>query len=155
MIKRVFIIFLLSAFCYSLSKADGLSTSFADVMVPDVPLGNSWNIKNSKGSGLVLQNLGDQPILIHVKILIPQPSELRDHAEALPSVNWITIQPVDFELAPHSQEDCNVIFTIPSKRNFRGRLYQAMIFSRGVPVAKKGIGFNTGLLSRLRFKTVN
>jgi hypothetical protein len=151
--KSLIVFMMLSALSCSVSFADGLSTSFADVTVSNVPVGKPWSIKEANRSGLLLQNLGKDPIHVHVKILAPSPAELKDHAKALPSVSWIIVKPNDFELAPNAQKECDVIIEIPHRWKYRHQYFQAMIFSRGAPLEKKSITLGTGLLSRLRFKT--
>jgi len=92
---------------------------------------------------------------MHVTVLVPQPTDLRGGAVALPDPQWIVVEPDDFDVAPHAQMDCDLVITIPDKAEYRGKLFQAMIFSKGAPVKQKNITFSTGLLSRLRFQAEN
>jgi hypothetical protein len=154
--RTIYICLLPFAICHlpcRLSFADGLSTSFADVTVANVPVGKPWSIRTSRKAGLVLQNLGDRSIHVQIKIFSPRPDELRGNAEALPRADWITVLPNEFELAPHAQRDCDVIIDIPKQTEYRGRSYQAMVFSRGAPAMEKGINFGAGLVSRLHILT--
>jgi len=149
--------FILSLLCLSLGAAagwaDGLSTSFADVMITGVPAGASYSLKSAQRGGYRLRNLGDRLVHVHVEARVPQPAELRGGAEPIENAEWVTLQPNTFELGPHQEIECDVIIQIPNSPRYRGRFFQAMIFSKGqASGGDRGIQLGTGLLSRLRFK---
>jgi hypothetical protein len=133
--------------------ADGLSTSFADVMVTGVPAGTSYSLKSAQRGGYRLRNLGDRPVHVRIEARVPQPAELRGGTEPIGNREWVTIQPSTFELGPRQEIECDVIIQVPKTSRYRGRLFQAMIFSKGsASGGDPGIRLGTGLLSRLRFK---
>ena len=133
--------------------AASLSTSFVDVFVKDVPLGEAKRVENAKGQSLVFWNTGDVPLVIHVQALKPDGQELRPPAEPIEDPAWIMIQPSRLTLGPHEEGHCDVALSVPLKRNLRNRIFQAMIWTRSEPVQAQGISFTGGLKSRLRFQT--
>ena len=138
----------------AVSAAEGLSTSFVDVVVMDAPLGSPKRVEDSKGNSLVLRNLGENVIHVEVQVLTPDPNELRPPAEPIPDTGWIRIVPDRLELGPKETAQCSVVISLPKKKNLRNRIFQAMIWSRGQPAGEHGMTVSAGLKSRLRIQTV-
>ena len=135
------------------AHAGGLSTSFVDVFVKDVPLGEPKRVENKDGQSLILWNTGETPLVVHVAALKPATSELRGSAEPIEDTAWVVIQPSSLTLGPHGQGQCNVVLSLPANRKLRHRLFQTMIWTRSEPVLGNGVTVSGGLKSRLRFQT--
>jgi len=73
------------------AHAGTLSTSFVDVAVNDVPLGQEKRVENKEGKSLVLWNSGEAPLVIHIDALKPTAEELRPPAEPIEDPGWIRI----------------------------------------------------------------
>jgi hypothetical protein len=149
---RLFLAFCAFNFAVAVLAADGLSTPFADVRVANVPVGVAYNLLN-QGKQLELRNLGSAPIQVQVDVLKPADRELRDTAQAIPDTGWIEIHPNHLEIGPHGKAACDVLITVPSRRAYRNKLYQATLWSRSMPAGGGSFRLQAGLLSRLRFTT--
>jgi len=135
------------------ARGTGLSTSFVDVAVLDVPLGKIRRVENKEGDSLVIWNTGEIPLVVHVEALKPTAQELRAPAEPIEDPRWIIIQPSSLKLAPHETGRFDVALSLPKSSRLRHRTFQAMIWSRSEPVEGNGVSLSAGLKSRLRFRT--
>jgi hypothetical protein len=133
--------------------ADGLSTSFADVQLNQVPVGVDYPVNSSMGPGLLLKNLGKSSLLVVVDVLQPGSGDLRGGAKAIPDIHWVQVTPAQLELPAHGQGRFLVTLKVPSEKRFRRRYYQVTLWSHSKPVSGQGVGIGIGLQSRLRFKT--
>jgi hypothetical protein len=133
--------------------ADGLSTPFADVQVDGVPVGKPFSVKGSTGNGLVLRNLGNTSLHVHVAVLQPESKDLRGGAVPIPDIRWVHVEPDHFDLSAHGEGGCRVTLRVPARKAYRGKYYQATLWSRSQPADGQGVAFSAGLLSRLRFRT--
>jgi hypothetical protein len=134
-------------------RATGLSTSFVDVVVLDVPLGKPRRVEDREGNSLVIWNTGDTPVIVHAEALKPSDQELRPPAESIKDLRWIIIEPSSLTLGPHETGRFDVALSLPPDSRLRHRIFQAMIWSRSEPVQGGGVSLSAGLKSRLRFRT--
>jgi hypothetical protein len=132
--------------------AEGLSTPFVDVELTSVVPGHPLQIHDSEGHGLRIKNLGSSPVSVSIEVLLPQPTQLRPGAGRIPDVKWIQVQPNVLALGAHEEKEAVLVLTVPRKKTFRGRYYQAMIWSHGVPSPTQAMTISAGLLSKLRFR---
>ena len=154
--KRWMIFFGLSIGGLGALHAAGLSTPFADVVVADVPLGQPFKIlapTSPKPVGLYLINPSDEALTVRVRVLLPTRDQLRGGAKPIPDRSWVQVSPNRFTLDGHSEQSCEVTLTVPNEKRYRGRTFQVMIWTRGVPANVKGMPLGAGLLSRVRFTT--
>ncbi len=82
----IVILFLL---VFSDARGDSLSTSFVDVVVNDVPLGQAKRVEDKQGKSMVFWNSGDVPVVIHIEAIKPTDAELRPPAERIGDPGWI------------------------------------------------------------------
>jgi hypothetical protein len=134
--------------------ASGMSTSFFDVQVKDVVPGKPYDVTAMTGKRLDLQNLSEKEMSITLQPLQPKKEELRPAAVPVPDVAWIQITPGQLAVVPHGVSYADIVIKVPAGRAYRGKTFQAMIWSRGqVRDAKGGVVMSPALLSRLRFTT--
>jgi hypothetical protein len=138
--------------CSTRAGAEGLSTTFVNVELNSVVPGRPLRVQDSDGHGLRIKNLGSSPVRVAVEVLIPQRSQLWPGAGAIPDVQWIQAQPRVLELGAHEEKEAELVLHVPRKKAFRGKYYQAMIWSHGVPSTTQGMTISAGLLSKLRFR---
>jgi len=148
--RNVFFVLLIAAVPLG---ATGLSTPFADVSVGNVPLGTPFSVSAGPDRGLLLLNPDGDALDVDIQVLTPAPDQLRGGAAPVPDRSWIEVRPSHFRLNGHERRTCEIVLKVPKERRYRSRYYQAMIWSRGTPVATKGVALSAGLLSRLRFET--
>lgn len=145
---------LLLLFCSLVAHATGLSTSFADIQVSDVPLGQAYDLGEQNEQHLDLKNLGDQPLRVVIRARAPIPSELEQSALPIPDLSWIRIRPSHLMLDPQESAYADVIITVPKGNQYRRKTYQVMIWSQANFLEEAGgVRMNPALLSRLRFTT--
>jgi len=133
--------------------AGGLSTTFADVVVQAVPLGQPVAATDGRGRSLVLRNSEDVPVRIRIEALVPSKDQLRGGAKAIPDLRWISISPSEVDVPALGEKECRVAIQVPAQWRFRHNLYQVMLWSHTEPPKEGGVVFSAGLLSRLRFRT--
>jgi hypothetical protein len=133
-------------------SAAGLATDFVDVLVLDVPLGESRRVEDKTGRSLVLRNTGNEPLRVDVHALIPGADELRGPVEPILDESWVRVEPPIMTIPAQSTAACDVVIRMPKDKKFTGRTYQAMIWARSAPLFGNGISVSAGLKSRLRFQ---
>ena len=141
--------------CTTLSvHASGLSTNFVEIVVESVKVGKEVKVYGPEGKGLILRNLGEEPIQVFVQALRPESHQLRPGADPMPELQWVRLDPPTVLIPPHGEREVKVTVTVPRLKQFRNRLFQVMIWSRGEAVRKQGISYNAALLSNLRIHTL-
>lgn len=131
--------------------ADGLSTTFSDVLVRQVIPSVPQRVLNGGSRDFEVNNLGDSPIRVVLQARVPSKAELRGEAIPVPDATWLTLRPSELILPPHKSGTCRVVIRVPADAR-TDQVYQAMIWSRGLPLAAHGLGIETGLSSRIRFR---
>ncbi len=134
------------------AQASGLSTTFASVLVTDVPVGKPRVIDGPEGRGLVLKNLGDGPVTVYAQAL--QPAKLKAGSEPMADLSWVNIVPASLVIPPHQEGTVRVTVTIPARDEYKGRLFQVTLWSRAETREQKGMSYNAALLSTLRIRTL-
>jgi len=134
-------------------SAPAISSSFVDVVVLDVPLGTPHAIQDAQGRGLVINNLSDEALVVHVDVMRPENDQLRGNAEPIPDTGWITVEPSDLFLPARGTASFSIRVRLPRGEPLENRFFQAMIWSRARPITRSGVTVSLGLKSRLRLKT--
>jgi hypothetical protein len=135
-------------------QAAGLSTTFVDVVIESAKVGKVVTIHGPEGKGLILKNLGDSPIQVTLKALVPAPQQLRPGAEPMPELQWVRFDPPSLLIAPRGEGEVKVSITIPDLKKYRNRRFQVMVWSKGEAARAQGITYNAALLSNLRIHTL-
>ena len=148
-IRPALMLFLVSA----MTQSTGLSTPFVDVQLENVPLGKPFTVTHSSAEGLLLQNMESNPLRVSIQAFAPSTTDLKGHANVIPSVEWVRITPDHAVIPPHGRIQCRITLIIPNEKKYRNKEYQVMIWSRGEVSQSQGVGLSAGLISRLRFKT--
>src|SRR5258708_936119 len=88
------------------ARADGLSTSFADIDVGNVVLGRPQKVLDHAGRSLTIKNLGAAPVRVVIDVVVPQPAQLRPGAQPIPDVGWLEARPNVVNLGAHEEKGC-------------------------------------------------
>lgn len=136
-----------------LAQAAGLSTTFVDVTVEGASIGTFTEAHGPEGKGLLVRNLGDAPVQVFVQAIAPTPKQMRPGSEVLPDFSWVHFDPPSILVLAHGEKEIKVSVKIPSRRKYRNKIYQTMVWSRGETAHSQGISLNAGLLSCLRIHT--
>jgi hypothetical protein len=151
--RRFFLIAGLLIGLAATGRTEGFSTSFVDVAVLDVPLGESHAVKDNEGHGIVFFNLGQQPLEITVRWRAPTAKELKRGAKPIPDIHWIRLFPETLQVAPGEQASAELQLEVPNHKAFAGQIYQVVFESFGAPTRSKGVRVQGALRSSLRFQT--
>lgn len=131
------------------AKAGGLSTQLGEVVVENLKVGQTYNLKDLANLSLIVTNTSDYKVNLKMEVLIPEPSELRNNSEPIPDLSWIKVTKDFFELSPQKKAVSDIIIYIPDNEEYFGKKYQAMIWSH--TVGEKGLVLAYGLKSRVIF----
>jgi hypothetical protein len=126
----------------------GLSTTFVNVVMPLAEGGKLQEVQGPEGKGMVIRNLGNDPIRVSIQPLVPSAQQLKRDAQAIPDLSWVRLDP------PHAENGVKVMVQIPRNEKYYNHVYQVMIWSHGQALNSKGISLNAGLLSCLRIQTI-
>jgi hypothetical protein len=136
-------------------QAIGLSSPVVEVRVDQVKPGRTIHIvPPDSAGGLLLENTGDEPLEIDVKVLVPSADQLRGKALPIPDPSWIRITPERLMLPAGERRVCFMDLKVPRDRRWRGQFFQAMIWSRGTSTQGGGVRMSAGLLSRVMIRTL-
>lgn len=153
-LKKLSSFLLLSVFVgVSHLHAEGISTSFSDEVIHDVPMGRIFLVPGPTGGGLVVQNNNAAPILIRVQALTPTTVQLRRGAIPVPDMNWVTLDPSELVIPPGGQGVFHIHLLIPPLKKHAVKTYQIMFHAQEIPQKKDGVQVSKALLSRLIFTT--
>lgn len=151
--RRAYLAVLLSFLIAGETAAEGLSTTFVMVTVPDVPLGQSVPLRDRAGRDVVVNNLGKDPLIVRTAIRPPQKHRLLDGAKVIPDISWIHVEPSEQIIPGGSSATFRLTVRVPKKKKYTGKYYQVAVRIRGEPPSNASVVLGGGLLTRLRFKT--
>lgn len=125
--------------------AAGLSTTFGEVKVENIGIGQVYSMENEANTPLVVKNTSDYELELQIDVLIPRENELIEGYEAIPDANWIRLRETSFTMPPQSEVSTDVIIDIPNDDIHIGKKYQVYIWSHtiGSPIA---VGLRSKLL---------
>jgi len=146
--KIIFCLFLSVALCCLAMPlfAGGLSTSFGEVKVANLKIGQEHSMEETADFPLVVCNTSDEVIELKMEALYPKDAELKDGYQPIPDINWIVLEQDYFVLDPGDEAKTDVIIKIPDDNVLSGRKYQVYLWSHTI-----GRSLGVGLKSRLLF----
>ncbi len=148
MLKKVSISLTLTTLVSSTLFGLGLGTKLGEVIMENVQMGQTYNLREHKNVPLILVNTGDENISVACEVEIPQTTELKPGYDPIPIPDWIKVIPNNISnIAPKENVACDVIITIPEDKKYVGKSYQAMIWSHSMNDQFLGVG----VLSRICF----
>lgn len=149
MIRIVIFSLLLSTLLACLSPpvyGRGLSTTFGEVKLENLKIGEEYSMEEAAEFPLVVLNTSDGIIELKVEVLYPKEGELKEGFEPIPDISWISLEEDYFILNPNEEARTDVVVNIPDDEEYIGRKYQVYLWSHTV-----GRAVGVGLKSRLLF----
>lgn len=128
------------------ASAGGLGTTFGEVLVEDLPIGEAYSMEKEANLPLVIHNTSEQKVDLKIEVLSPQEGELKETYQSIPDVEWIEIIQREFVVEPGEFAKTDVIISVPDDEQYRGKKYQVFIWSHTV-----GRAIGVGLKSKLLF----
>ena len=136
--------FLLPAECGAVA---GLRTTFGEVLIENLVIGETYNLREFVNLPLKVTNKGEEPVNLQIEVLVPKKEAVKEGYEPIPDGSWITLGQGYFVVGPGEDAITDVIISIPDDEKYLGKAYQVYIFSH--TVGKPGVAL--GLQSRLLF----
>ncbi|MBL7157325.1 MAG: hypothetical protein ISS92_04070 [Candidatus Omnitrophica bacterium] len=124
--------------------AAGLSTTFGQVRVDNIKIGQTYSMEKEAKTPLVIKNTSDVELALKIDLFIPKEKELIEGYEAIPDTEWIELEMDNFTLPPQSEVSTDVIIKIPGDEEYIGKKYQVYIWSHTI-----GGSIAIGLRSKL------
>jgi hypothetical protein len=136
-------------------RAGGIRTEFGDVLIENLGIGRTYNLRELAGTPMKVTNTGLQTIDLRIDVTIPgedfiKQGRLEKGFEPIPAVDWVSLSQSQFMVPSGASAYTDVIIKIPDDPSLYGRKFQASIFSRGV---NRGF-LNLGVWSHLMMTIV-
>ena len=146
-IRRLLCILSLLILVYIQSaEAGGLSTTFGEVVIENLKIGQTYSVRQLANIPLTVLNTGDRLVELKMDILRPQESELKKGYEPIPDTSWVSLEQSFFTVEPKGKAETDVFISIPDDERYLGGKYHVWIWSHTV-----GGMIGLGLKSRLLF----
>lgn len=150
-ISTVLLAMALMALTPATPYAGGLRCQLGEVVIENLQIGQTYNLRELANLQMIVTNTGDQPVELLMEVLVPDSGQLRHGAEAVPEGSWIELSQKSFTLGPQQPASADIIISIPDDIQYLGKKYQVMIWSHTVGVGS--MFMEVGLKSRIIFTT--
>jgi len=151
-LSAIFLAFL-ALVAYDGVEAGGLSTQLGEVVIENLQIGQTYNLKHLANLSLIVTNTSDYSVNLRMDILLPDSSELRKGAEPVPDTSWLKLSQNLFKLGPNEKATSDIIISIPGDDQYLGKKYQVTIWSHTLGGKGTGMFLAFGLKSRIIFTT--
>ncbi len=131
--------------------AGGLSTQLGEVVIENLQVGHSYNLKQLADLSLIVTSTSEFPVDLRMDVLQPSASELKQGAAAIPDTSWVRLSENLFTLGANEKAVSDIIISIPDDDRFLGKKYQVMIWSHTLGGSGGGMSLAYGLKSRIIF----
>ena len=132
------------------ADASGLTTAFSEVTLENLEIGKSYSTKEVANLALEVVNTGKEEVDLKMELLMPQEQELKQGYEPIPSLSWIKLEKTEFtKIMPNHTAVTDVLISIPDQKEYKGKKYQAYIWSHTVGETV-GVGLKSRLLIVIR-----
>jgi hypothetical protein len=133
------------------AHAGGLSTQLGEVVIQNLQVGQAYNLRDLANLSLSVVNRGDEEIALAMDPLVPEASELKQGAEAIPDLSWIALSSREHIVSAGGTATSDILVTIPDDDHLLGRKFQVTVWSHSVPRPGAGMALAYGLKSRIIF----
>ncbi len=127
--------------------AGGLSTQLGEVVIENLQIGQTYNLKELANLQLIVTNTGEIQVDLLMEALVPDTGELRQGAAAIPDPSWIALSQDSFKLVPNQNAISDIIISIPDDAQYLGKKYQVNIWSHTLGGGSMNVA--VGLKSRI------
>jgi len=137
------------------APAAGIRTDFGDVVIDNLGIGQTYNLRELAGVPLKVTNTGIGTIDLLIDPHIPSGDMILGTRRELgyrpiPDASWVSVSKSQFILPPNESAYTDVIIKIPNDPSLYGKKFQASIYSRSTDLG----GLNLGVWSHLLIKIV-
>ena len=115
----------------------GLSTDFGTVLIENLGIGKSYNLREIAGTPLKVKNRSTSVVNLKIEVTVPTDKMITRKRRnlgyrELPSLSWVRVANEEFILPPNETAFTDVIITIPDDPSLYGKKFQASIHSKTV-----------------------
>lgn len=135
------------------AKAGGLSTQLGEVVIENLQIGQTYNLKQLANLRLIVTNTSDYSVDLRMDVLLPDSVELKNGAEPIPNISWVKLSQNLFKLDPNEKASSDIILSIPDDDQYLGEKYQVTIWSHTLGGSGRGMFLAYGLKTRIIFTT--
>jgi len=124
----------------------GLKTYFGEVVVQNLRIGQTYNLRDLVNLPLEVVNTSEYAVDMKMELRYPGGRDKRAGYEVIPSTSWIRLTKTFFTVQPGASAITDVIISIPDDEKYLGKKYQVNIWSGMTPGQRM---LAAGLLSKL------
>jgi hypothetical protein len=150
LVSLVFVAWIKAPF---IAKAGGLSTQLGEVVIENLQIGQTYNLKQLANLQLIVTNTSDYDVDLRMDVLLPDKSELRKEAEPIPDISWVKLSQNLFKLSPNEKATSDIVLSIPDDDKYCGKKYEVTIWSHTLGSSGSGMFLAYGLKTRIIFTT--
>jgi hypothetical protein len=137
----------------SIARAGGLSTQLGEVVIENLQIGQTYNLKQLANLQLIVTNTSNYGVDLRMDVLLPDKSELRKEAELIPDISWVKLSQNLFKLSPNEKATSDIVLSIPDDDKYCGKKYEVTIWSHTLGSSGSGMFLAYGLKTRIIFTT--
>ena len=131
--------------------AGGLRTHMGEVVIENLQVGQTYNLKELANLRMIVTNSEENQVDLQMEALVPDTGELRQGAEAIPDISWVTLSQEFFTVGPLQNAVSDIVISIPDDGRYLGKKYQVNIWSHTLGGGAMNVA--VGLKTRIIFTT--
>ena len=129
------------------AQASGLRTTFGEVVVKRLKIGQTYSLYKLVNLPLRVVNTGSE--YVDLKVEVEKQASLTPGYEQVPSVDWLKIEQSTFTVAPNHEAVSDLILTIPNDPSLLGRRFQIDIWSHTIGAHAILVGLRSHLMLQI------
>jgi hypothetical protein len=119
-----------------------------EVLLRNLQPGGTYNLTSLLKFPLRVTYTGENSLTLIMEPSMPEPNEMKEGYEVIPSTSWIVLEPSTFEVEKTTTVECSVTISIPNDSSLLGKKYIVYLWSRTLGKGK-GVTLGLGVKSRL------
>jgi hypothetical protein len=139
--------------CTTHLHATGLRTSFGEVRVRGLKIGQEYSLNNLINMPLRIINTGKDSEDIRIDVIAVASAAVAGY-EPLPDLSWIKLDKNDFTALPNREAVTDIRISIPNDPKLLGRRFETHIWSRTKPSTHGMYGAGLGSILLLEISSV-
>ena len=144
--KLLYTFLLTLVFAATAYTVGGLSSNWGEIVVENLETGKSYDLNKYSGSPFTIVNNFKSDVDLQLKVLKPEPNEIKPGYEAIPDITWVKLEKAEIKVGASKKEVVNVKLTIPDEQQYAGKKYHVWIWTY-----TSGQAMGVGLKSRILF----
>ena len=108
----------------------GLRTTFGEVIVRGLKIGQTYSMHKMLNLPLRIVNTSDQEVELLCDVILAQGDGVKRGYEVASSTSWVRLEQTRFQVGPNREAVTDVIVSIPNDTALLGRRFQIDIWSR-------------------------